>query len=311
MATLNQTIRDAGATSNVLTAENGVFYSKTLLKRLMPQLVFSKYATKPSGSTIPKRAGDTVSFRTIAPLAVAKTPIVEGVLPEGVGLVVTPITATVLQYGNFIKITDRLDLMAIDPIVTETVELLGENAGQTTESIVGDVIFAGSTIYRAAGVATRLLVNTTVSYADLIACRSMLKKANVKPLANGHYVALVPVKVANDIMGLAEWKAANTYNHDGQVSGSIGTLAGIEFVELSEDFITKYTGLAAGGLDAYASLVMGKDYFGIVDIEGSAKPEIIIKEPTDALNLVSSVGWKNLFVAKRLNESCAVRLETL
>lgn len=311
MATLNQTIRDAGATSNVLTAENGVFYSKTLLKRLMPQLVFSKYATKPSGSTIPKRAGDTVSFRTIAPLAVAKTPIVEGVLPEGVGLVVTPITATVLQYGNFIKITDKLDLMAIDPIVTETVELLGENAGQTTESIVGDVIFAGSTIYRAAGVATRLLVNTTVSYADLIACRSMLKKANVKPLANGHYVALVPVKVANDIMGLAEWKAANTYNHDGQVSGSIGTLAGIEFVELSEDFITKYAGLAAGGLDAYASLVMGKDYFGIVDIEGSAKPEIIIKEPTDALNLVSSVGWKNLFVAKRLNEACAVRLETL
>lgn len=314
MATLNNTIRDASATSNVLTAENSEFYAKTLLSRLLPTQIFSKYASKPSMTRIPKNAGDTIYWNRFNSLALVTTPLVEGVTPDGLNLAVNKVTATVVQYGAWLRITDQIDMMALDPVLTEASELLGEQAGQSTEKIIGDTIFAGTTLHRAAGVAARNLVATTISEKDILAAVGMLKKANVKPLANGDYIAFVPIKVAQDIMGLEAWVKANTYRHDGLVQGAVGKLYGVQFVEISELYVTKYAGAGATSKDVFASLFMGKDYFGIPDVEGSAKPKMIVKplgSGDDPLNQRATAGWKNLYAVKRLNEACAVRVETL
>ena len=311
MATLNQTIQDSGATSNKLTAEQAEFYSKVLLKRLIPELPFAKFATKTA--SIPKRAGDTISFRRHASLAKVTTPLTEGVTPDGANLSVSKISATVKQYGNYVVITDLTDTLALDNMKVEAAELLGENAGQSIEAVVGTEIFGGSTVYRSGGVATQLLTATTITNADILHVLGMLKKANVKKI-NGDYIALVPIKVAHDIMQLTEWKAVNTYNHDGQYDGEIGRLYGIRFIEIPEDFVKVYAGQGANGKDVYASLFLGEGYFGMPDVEGSVKPEIFIEEPggnADPLHQRMTVGFKNLFAVKRLNESCAVRLETL
>lgn len=316
MATLNNTIQNTGVTSNVLSVENAEFYSKTLLKRLIPELKFAKFASKPNGSSIPQKAGDTVSFRRVLPLAVNKTPLVEGVTPEGLNLSANKITATVAQYGQYVVLTDLLDLIALDPMITEASEVLGEQAGQTTESLIGDIIFAGTSIHRANGVAARINVASTVTVADILAAKAMLQKANVKPLANGDYVMFVPIDVSHDIMQLQDWKDANTHIQTGLITGAIGRLYGVQFMEISEAFVTKYVGLGAAGADVYASLMIGQDYFGIIDIEGSAKPEIMVANSksggtSDPLQQRSTVGWKNLFTVKRINEVCGVRVESL
>lgn len=316
MATLNNTVQNTGSTSNHLSAENAEFYSKTLLKRLIPELKFAKYASKPNGSSIPRKAGDTVSFRRVMPLAVNKTQLIEGVTPEGQNLSVNKITATVAQYGQYVVLTDLLDMIGLDPMITEASEVLGEQAGQTTESIIGDIIFAGTSVHRANGVAARVNIATTISVADILAAKAMLQKANVKPLANGDYLMFVPIDVAHDIMQLPDWKTANTYRHDGLVTGAIGRLYGVQFIEISEAFVTKYAGAGASTADVYASLMFGQDYFGIIDIEGSAKPKIMVKDAAsggtaDPLEQRSTVGWKNLFTVKRINEACGVRVETL
>jgi N4-gp56 family major capsid protein len=152
--------------------------------------------------------------------------------------------------------------------------------------------------------------------ADIMTAVGMLKKANVKPLEGGDYVAFVPIKVAQDIMKTDEWKTANTYRHDGLVQGAVGKLYGVQFIEIPENFVTKYAGEGATAKDVYASLFIGKDYFGIADVEGSAKPQMIVKPhgsagSADPLDQRATAGWKNLFVVKRLNELCGVRVETL
>jgi N4-gp56 family major capsid protein len=58
-------------------------------------------------------------------LAVATTPLSEGVTPIGVSISPTAITATVDQYGAWIQHSDLIDKLSIDPIVTEESELLG------------------------------------------------------------------------------------------------------------------------------------------------------------------------------------------
>ena len=62
-------------------------------------------------------------------------------------------------------------------------------------------------------------------------------------------------------------------------------------------------------------MIIGKDAYGVIDIEGSSKPQTIIKPAgsagtADPLNQISTVGWKAMFTAKRLNELCMVRIET-
>lgn len=317
MATLNNTLRDATVNvSNQISNENAEFYSKTLLKRLIPELKFAKYASKPNGSTVPKKAGDTVSFRRVNSLAVSKTPLTEGVTPDGQNLTVAKITATVAQYGGYVVITDMLETAGLDPMIVEAAEVLGEQAGQTTESIIADVIYAGTSVVRAGGVATRNLVATSIALEDVLAAKAILQKANVKPLANGDYVCFVTIDQAQEIMQWDEWIAANTHIKEGLVTGAIGRLYGIQFIEIAENFVTKYEGEGASNADVYAALMIGRDYFGIIDIEGSAKPKMMIKHASqgggsDPLEQRNTVGWKNMFVVKRLNESCGVRIETL
>lgn len=117
----------SASAGNNLSAENKTFYDKELIKMAGPNLVYSQFAQK---RNIPKNGGKTIEFRKFKPLAKATTPLTEGVTPDGQALDVTSMTATVGQYGGFVRITDLLDLTAIDPIMTETVDLIGDQAGR-------------------------------------------------------------------------------------------------------------------------------------------------------------------------------------
>ena len=152
-----------------LTAENKTFYNRTLLKRLVPNLVYAKYGQK---KPMPKNEGDTVNFRRFNSLAAATTALTEGTTPSGSSLSVTAITATVKQYGDFVEISDKLDLVGIDPVLTETSQVLGEAAALTVDTIVRNEIINGTTVVYAAGRAN----TNAITSADVLTS-SDIKKA--------------------------------------------------------------------------------------------------------------------------------------
>jgi len=62
------------------------------------------------------------------------------------------------------------------------------------------------------------------------------------------------------------------------------------------------------------SIVFGLNAYGVVDVGGTAKPEIIVKNKGDAgtsdpLEQRSSVGWKACMTAVRLQELAILRVE--
>ena len=105
-ATETQTTGSAG-----LSAEMKTYYEKRLIDLAGPKLVHDQFADK---YPIPKNGGKTIEFRKYSPLAKATTPITEGVTPDGNKLNVTGIQATVAQYGDWIQMSDLLELTAID-----------------------------------------------------------------------------------------------------------------------------------------------------------------------------------------------------
>ena len=126
-----------------LTPEMKTFYDRVLLERALPVLLHANFGQT---RNIPRNGGKTVEFRRFAALATATTPLTEGAPPVLKDLTVTAITATIAQYGDAVGFSDLVSTTTIDNILTETTALLGEEAGQTIDEIIRDILVLGTTV---------------------------------------------------------------------------------------------------------------------------------------------------------------------
>lgn len=299
-------------TYTTLTAEQKTFYNRTLLSRLTPNLFYAKYGQK---KPLPKNEGDTVNFRRFNALQPATTALTEGVTPTGSSLSVTAVTAQVAQYGDFVEISDKLDMVGIDPVLTETAEVLGEAAALTVDTVVRNQIINGTNVIYAGGKAsTATLTASDVLTGDEVkkAVRT-LRKANAKPHSGGYYIGIIDPDMAYDLMEDPLWQDVSKYNGGEQImKGEVGKIHGVKFV------VTTNTNLHKGGaenkLDIHDALIVGADAYGVVDVEGGSKPEMIVKDfgsagTSDPLDQRATAGYKLFFTAKRLQELALCRIE--
>ena len=297
-----------------MPSQNKVFYDRTLLERIIPELVFMQHGQKYK-KPIPRNEGATINFRRFNTLPVPAQSLVEGVTPTGTNLSVSQIIATVTQEGDFVELTDLIDMMGIDPVVTETTELLSEQAAMTGEVRVRDVVFNGTNVYYVGGHADRVSVTQGDIFTgtEVRRLRQIMARNNVKPAEGKDYIGWIHPDAAYDLKAHDEWREPNLYvNVDNILNGEIGRLYGIRWIETTMCPI--WEGEGAADADVYGSLVVGRDAYGITDIEGSASPEVIVKQlgdggTSDPLNQRSSVGWKFLMTAVRLQELAIMRIE--
>lgn len=303
-------------TYSTLTAEQNEFYQRTLLKEWKNSVVLMPYAKK---AAVPKNEGQATSWRIFKQPALTKTPITEGVTPADVDITIDKIQAAVSQYGTWTKISDQLQDTGIDPVVTEVTEMFGEHAALTHDSIAMDVVAAGTNVAYGGGKASRVLTaeGDTFTYAMLTSLTEYFKRQNVKKIKmpNGKmgFVALTPPEIMTTIKGWAEWKDANKYTTPEMIKeGIVGELDGVYFKD--SNISPVYSGEGAAGIDVYGVIIIGKEAFGVPDIAGKRKPEIMVKDKKSGgtenpMELYSTVAWKSLFVAKRLREEAIYRIE--
>ena len=285
-----------------------IFYDRTLLTRLTPKLVYTKYAQKRKA---PKNEGETVDFRRLNSLAPATTALTEGVTPAGETMAWTSVRAVVSQYGSYVSMSDKLDKLAIDPVATEAAKLMGENAGETLDIVHRDGIIAGTNVQYANGKTGRnaLVATDKITSTEIFKVRRTLASNNVPRHSNNAYIGIVDSFVAFDIMNDPLWIDVSKYNGGEKImDGEIGKLGGIRFIETSLAPVVANS----ANVDIHLCLIFGLDAYGVVDIAGKSAPEVIVKgfgEGEDPLNQRSSVGWKALSVAKILQDAALVRLE--
>lgn len=314
-ATKTQTYGDIGATGNQLTAENAEFYQRAMLERLIDQVVFMKYGKK---QNIPKNSGATTSWRRLELPTLSTTAIVEGTTPDGLDLTINKISATVQQFGAWSKVSDYLDMTGLDPILTELADMFGEHAGLSMDEVVRDIIAAGTNVTYAADATARIEVaaGDTITATNIINLRTQLVKNNAKKikLPNGKmgYLAFTHPDVIANIMALTEWKDQNTYvDTTNRAEGIAGQMYGIYFMEANTAPV--FTGAGAGGIDVYGTLVIGKDAYGIPDVAGSSKPEMLVFKGGNTENplaLYQTAGWKSVFTAVILQQAAIIRFES-
>lgn len=216
---------------------------------------------------------------------------------------------------DFIEISDVLDMTAIDPVLDESADLLGEQAAQTLDVVARDVLNAGTTVQYAAGRVSRVTVaagdNLTVN--EVRKAVRTLKRSNVKPIDGRNYIAIVEPGTTYDVQSDTKWEEAAKYAGSTQIfDGEIGRLYGVRFIETS--YAKKFSGAGSGGIDVYSTLIFGKDAYGMSDVESSGAVKNIIKPKgsggtSDPLDQRGTSGWKAMFVVKILEQLAILRIE--
>ena len=108
--------------------------------------------TSSATSTHPGQQRQDHRVRKYESLPKATEPLTEGVTPNAQALTVTPMTATVKQYGGWAAITDVLQLTAIDNNITQATKVLASQAGRTLDTVTREVLAGGTNvIYAPAG----------------------------------------------------------------------------------------------------------------------------------------------------------------
>lgn len=294
-----------------LKMEDKTFYDRSLIHYAKPNLIHGQFGQK---RNIPANGGTNIEFRKFAPLGKATTPLMEGVTPDGQNLDVSTVTAQVKQYGGYVTISDNLDITGIDPVVNETVELIADQAAQTIDTVERDILVCGTNVQYADGSveARSELTGDNKMTVDILKRAVRTLKMNNTPKINGYYIAIMHPSVAYDLMADPDWIDAQKYT-SANVSkiyyGEVGEIAGVKVIESTEAKIWK-----EGDLSIYATLVFGKDAYGITEVEKGGLVTIVKALGSagtgDPLNQRSTIGWKAYHTAEILVEPYMVRVET-
>lgn len=136
---------DTGGSVVTSAKDNKTLYKAVYLKNREPQLVFQQFAQKQNDMDLPLAKGDNVEFTRYAPLGDSTTyhKLTEGVNPDAEPLYAQTVTATVEEYGNYVKPSSLKWLTAFDPKLGGVSRLLGVQAGKDLNLKIQNVLAEG------------------------------------------------------------------------------------------------------------------------------------------------------------------------
>ncbi|MDD3369129.1 MAG: N4-gp56 family major capsid protein [Lachnospiraceae bacterium] len=286
------------------------FYDTSLLENAREQMVFTQFGKKQP------MKGRKCEWRKFNTFAKALTPLTEGVIPDGKSFGMTNITAETTQHGDYVAVSDRLELESYDDVIYGASEEMGAAEGETFDTLTRNILVAGNSVaYCSKGttpVTSRAgLTNDAVLTPKMVAQAATWLKKNKAPKIEGYYVAIIHPSVAFDLRNSDEWKEFHKYNDVTPIfKGEIGELHGVKFVESNEAKV--YKAATEGAVATYCTLFMGKDAFGILDPDGEGM-EMIVKPKSQIggpLEQFSTIGYKFCHGAKILYQERMLRVES-
>jgi N4-gp56 family major capsid protein len=284
------------------------FYDTTLLENAREEMVFTQFGMKQP------MHGNKVEWRKYNKFAKALTPLTEGVIPTGQNFGMTNIEAETTQHGDYVAVSDRLELESYDDVIFGATEEMGATSGETYDTLTRNIIVAGNSVAYCPNGTTEVtsradLTKECILTPSIVNKASTWLKKNKAPKIEGCYVALIHPSVAEDLRESAEWKEFHKYNDVAPIfKGEIGMLHGVRFIESTECKVWKEEGKDA----VYATLFLGKDAYGILDPEGEGM-EMIVKPKGQIggpLEQFSTIGYKFNHGAKILYQERMLRVES-
>ena len=307
-----------------LSAEMKTFYEKRLLDQAEPLLVHNQFGDK---YPIPAGSGKKIEFRKYSALPKALTALTEGVTPAGNSLNVTTVEGTVKQYGDWIQLSDMLQMTAIDNNVVQATKLLSSQAGRTLDTVTREVLAGGTNVMYAPkvvdGAETEVLSRSTLTPECVLTPFVVMRAAATleamnTPKIDGSYVLITHPYCRETLQESPGWVDVVKYKEGNNTfSGEIGKIGDVRVVTTSEAKVINDSTCPVVESTTYysvfTSLLLGANAYGVTMLQNGGLQHIVkqLGYGEDPLNQRSSCGWKATSVAVRLCEEYMVRIESL
>lgn len=314
-----------------ISARTAAFAARELLTRGQPYLVFEKFG---QAKPLPANSSTTMKFRRYNALPSTPKTLTEGVTPTSTKLAHTDVTATLTQMGEVVTLTDVILDTHEDPVLNETVGLLGEQAAQMVEKMRFGVLKAGTNVVYANG-ASRAAVNTPITVDLQRRAVRALKRQNARFITSiirstpsfdtenvaPGYVGIVHPDMERDIRSLSGFTPAERYGTITPWENELGKVDDVRYVTTTIADPWADAGAAKGNMlsttgtnaDVYPILYLGKDAYGIIALKGAyaVTPMVVNPKPSDSDPLAQRghAGFKTMQTACILNDLFMIRGE--
>lgn len=333
----NDTLSDLTAsTANMATA---AYFSRLMLTNAKYKNYFDRWAEP---IDLPQNEGSTVIVRRYTHLALAISPLTEGVPPAGKTPALDDFQATVSQYGDYIASSDFLKLTTKDEAMTRWAKLLGEQEGYSIDVVKRNTSDGGTTVIYSNGTA-RTDVISPVDQNDLDRAITTLESNGAEKLFGGGdammeqntspaepaYAAVIHPRVwftiQNFSPGPAGFQYARQYNgaqkdeagryknlaffvaHDGS---GLGAGARVRTGAGGTSSLVRNT---SGTADVYETVIFSKYGFNSIRLSNGSSSMFVkvvgSSGALDPINQVGSMGWKVNTTQMRTNENWICRIE--
>ena len=224
----------ASTASGAMCSAMKTYYDTELLENARDEAVYGQLGKH---QALPRNHGKSVEWRKWNTLP-EPDKLVEGVIPEGKKFGQTSLNVGIAQYGEYVSISDQLELHAIDDTILGATEEIGAAMGSKADLLTRDAILAGCScvLIAPSGQTANTVVwkmdKTALFTADLVArAATELKKKRV-PTIDGKYVAVIHPSVAYNLRKDSDWVNAHQYAAVTEIfNGEIGELHGVRFIE--------------------------------------------------------------------------------
>ena len=294
-------------------------YDRMAYFALRSELLFDQAAdVQASNQTMP---GSSVIFTIFSELAVATTPLTETSDVDPVAMADSNVTVTLTEYGNTINTTAKLRGTAFLDVDAAAANLIGYNAGNSMDTVVREVLAAGTNVVYGGGGSTNPSSRATVQAEDIIEANDVrrvtaaLRGANVSPWS-GYYIGFIHPDVSYDLRretGNASWNAPHVNMDTANIyTGEIGTFESVRFIETPRTKVRTDLG-ESSTVDVYDTYIMGRQAlakaYSFVDGNGPV-PSVRRGPVVDSLMRFNPIGWYWLGGYGRFREASLRRIES-
>ena len=301
---------DMDRTTGANTIE--VYNVRKTLEFAKPALVYPQFGQP---DMIMQRKGQTASWLRFTKLAIPSSVLADTPTFTAETISESTVTATLQLWGNGVRLVEALKETSFLDLPMEYKKLIGQNAGETINQKVRDVLVAGTSV-NYANEKTHLggiLSTDTADLDDFLDVVEGLEAQDAKPIGDD-FVAIISPYIKTRLMKNTAFREATRYlgKENSLFTGEVANIDGTRFVRTSTAPSRANSGTNSSLAYVEQSIVIGDGGYGIARLL-PGDFDVVVTPPGghgDEFKVKTAITWKAYLKAVILNQNWIRRLES-
>jgi N4-gp56 family major capsid protein len=289
-----------------------VYNVRKTLEFAKPKLVYPQFGQP---DLIMQRKGQTASWIRFTKMTVPVAVLDDNPTWAPVAVTESVITATLELWGNGVELVEFLGETSFLNLPDEYKKLVGQNAGETINEKVRDVLVAGTNAGYANSKAARNLVTSadTLDLDDILDNVESLEAQDAMRIGD-NYIAIISPYVKTRLMKDSAFRDAvrGLESKKTMFTGELVTVDGVRFVVTSTAPSVSNSGSNNAVAHLEQTIIIGDGAYGITRLL-PGDFDVVITPPGghgDEYKVKTAIAWKAYLKAVILNQNWLRRIES-